>query len=458
MFTATQYGAALQPGFSLHEEQWMNLELLPAEIEVQAAWFAGEFGREFTAVDGHKIHIHQHGLWNHEAGPDFLQAAIQIDDQPVMEGAIEIDSHAKDWEAHGHHQNPEYENVILHLFLVPGSQQTFTRTPQHRLVPQALLPWQELTSPPFPLPNARPGRCVNPISSLSTSQRDELLHAAAAWRLNKKRSRWQRMALTHGIDQALFQATAEVMGYRENKLPFRILVQRLPLKTLRTSPAQAEALLFGGAGFLQGRAAQSSALDSQSYLRDLWEVWWKRQAEFQALPIADTLWSKKGFRPLNHPERRLGALATLLPHWQPYRALMEEGDHQALSSFLAELTHPFWSRHYRLDRPILERDSAQLMGSSRIHDLLANVMAPLIPEEAALRWLFAQRAPQTSRRVAVALERMAGGEPRLIKEWTTLGHHQALLQLFEDYCLKDFSDCTQCGFPSLVERLSLQSE
>ena len=60
-----------------------------------------------------------------------------------------------------------------------------------------------------------------------------------------------------GYDQALFQSLATTLGYKENKLPFALLAQRLPLATLRAEPAAAAALLLGLTG-----AAAASALAS----------------------------------------------------------------------------------------------------------------------------------------------------------------------------------------------------
>ena len=53
---------------------------IPSELELQARWFAGDFGREFVSTNGDQIEIVQFGVWNREAGPDFRDAAIRIND------------------------------------------------------------------------------------------------------------------------------------------------------------------------------------------------------------------------------------------------------------------------------------------------------------------------------------------------------------------------------------------
>src|SRR5205085_6136156 len=52
-------------------DQAMFLPLrIPNEIELQARWFAGEFGRQFISSTGEAIEIVQFGTWNRESGPD----------------------------------------------------------------------------------------------------------------------------------------------------------------------------------------------------------------------------------------------------------------------------------------------------------------------------------------------------------------------------------------------------
>jgi len=63
----------------------------PHELELQARWFAGEFGKNFVSTSGDKIDIIQFGTWNREAGPDFRDAAIAVNDGESRGGCVEID-------------------------------------------------------------------------------------------------------------------------------------------------------------------------------------------------------------------------------------------------------------------------------------------------------------------------------------------------------------------------------
>ena len=54
------------------------------------------------------------GVLNHDAGPDFFNAKIKIDNE-ILVGNIEIHIKASDWINHKHARDKKYDNVILHV-------------------------------------------------------------------------------------------------------------------------------------------------------------------------------------------------------------------------------------------------------------------------------------------------------------------------------------------------------
>ena len=202
-----------------------------SEHELQALWFAGSFGRDFTTTDGRRARVVQFGVWNHEAGPDFAEAAISLDGGAPLRGAIELDPEAADWERHGHATNTDYDAVVLHVFLDRGQREFFTRTTQHRLVPQVRIDLRAIEEPPNPQPEAKPGRCVAPLRELPVEKVREVLLGAAQFRLRRKAAAIARLTELHGPDESLFQALAATLGYKSNKLPFTLLAQPLGVRS-----------------------------------------------------------------------------------------------------------------------------------------------------------------------------------------------------------------------------------
>lgn len=450
MNAADRY-AKLLPA-SVRETPLLRVPRVLTEMELQAHWFAGDFGREFRTVAGGSARVVQFGVWNREAGPDFAEAAVALDGGPPVRGSIELDPEARDWERHGHAENPDYENVVLHVFTRAGAGEFFTRTAQHRNVPQVLLDVTSLTSePPNPLPAAIPGRCCAPLREMAEEQAREVLLGAAQFRLRKKAAALATLTELHGADEALYQALAATLGYKSNKLPFTLLAQRLPLRLLRKGDAAA--LLFGVSGFLPATDLAAFDEPTRSYLRELWERWWPRRAEFERLAIAPKFWRMAGQRPANHPQRRLAALAEIIRHWPKIRALRDRCEPGAIHDFFATLRDEYWDQHYTVSsRPSAKRMA--LIGESRVTEMLANVFFPLAVAADETRWAGFKnlRAPLANQRVEVAALRLFGDSPRGPEFLKHAALQQGLLQVYEDFCLRDASDCAHCPFPRQLAR------
>ncbi len=441
----------------------------PSELELQARWFAGELGREFTGTEGERIRLVQFGIWNRAAGPDFMHAAIQVNGEERT-GAIEIDLEANGWVAHGHAENPAYDEVVLHVFLQDaGAPRFFTRTHANRNVVQVALSAEDVGAlagrPNVPPPEARLGRCSVPLEGMDPDRLGSLLRSAARHRLEQKARRLNAMADAHGREQTLYQGLAEALGYRRNKLPLGILAQRLTLKEmLSNGRVTREARLFGVAGFLEHEAYETGDPEARTYLRGLWDQWWKDQAQWAVSEERKPHWILAGTRPGNHPQRRLGALAAVLDHWKDLRKAFPEGAAEKsgwatnVRKILSGLDHPFWSTHYTLRAKPAPKPMA-LIGRDRVTDILGNLYFPLALADSAgdcPAWQAYLKLPgsQVSESLRRAKLRLLGNHPDRLKLGRLFYEQQALLQLYQDFCLEDHSDCAECPFPEQLREWS----
>src|SRR5438046_4191430 len=314
MHSINRYAEIRKQTSRVGERPLIALPKIPNELELQARWFAGEFGRKFRTLAGEAVEIVQFGFWNREAGPDFQNAVVRIGDGPTSRGTIEIDLLDRNWELHRHSTNPAFDDAILHVFLERSGVEFFARTSTHRNVAQIQLDLAALRDAAAGMvPLAHAGRCVAPLRNLEAERVTSVLEAAAKFRLRQKANRLRQRIEVHGRDEALFQAIAEALGYKQNRLPFTLLAQRLPLAFLRKRREDAEALLFGFAGFLDTPDLDRQRTSTRSYLRSLWDRWWKYREQFSRLVLPAKLWKTSGARPLNHPHHRLAALAVMVP-------------------------------------------------------------------------------------------------------------------------------------------------
>jgi hypothetical protein len=462
--TLTKSYAEIRDTARVREPALLITPRTPNELELQARWFAGDFGKEFVSTAGDKIDIVQFGTWNRETGPDFRDAAIRVNNTQLVRGCIEIDLADRNWETHGHAINPAFDETVLHVFINQSEREFFTRTRSNRNVAQVRID-------PATLPDAfranvalaRPGRCQGPLNSLPEERVQSVLDSAAQFRLQRKAAGIQARIDNHGRDEALFQEIAGALGYKENKLPFTLIAQRVPLKYLRENVEDAEAMLFGIAGFLETPDLAVFKRSTRDYVRELWDRWWPHRDAMQRLILPAKVWKISGTRPVNHPQRRLAALSLLAREWLGFRRALGKKSVAAVRDFFGELAHPFWRFHYTLTAEPSPKPMA-LVGESRFADILANVIFPFWRAEDVHHresvmpridlWSEYAKLPArlSNRSLETGATRLFGQDPRRQRFLKTLAHQQGLLQIYEDFCLRDNSDCAQCPFPEQMRK------
>lgn len=449
---------ALDEGGGEVREGWADA--LPHEMQLQALWFSGQWGRDFVSEDGRSVRVVQFGHWNHGAGPDFEQAVVEIDGER-RSGALELDHRFSDWELHGHAGSEAFNGVVLHVVFEREAKTRFTRTADHRLVPQVVVPRDLLceTLDLFGdgwghLARAHPGRCCRPLARMGSDEVERVMFEAARYRAGRK-ARWRaRVVDALGEEEWLWQALAGSLGYRPNFWAMTLLAQRLPAALLYGDLAKAEALLFGVSGFLPSAPERGWDTTSRGYMRSLWDGWWRHRWEYELTPERAIPWRLAGVRPLNHPQRRLGAMAAALSCWPLIRSMWR--DREGLTDLLLTLEHDYWSRHYTLRSKASPRAMA-LIGKQRIREFQINHLLPecLARGDAeAWRWYMELAAGPVSEKVERVSIRLLGEGSRRKKYLEKAWQHQALLQIDQDFCRRDRSDCQACPFPEQLGQWS----
>ena len=95
-----------------------------------------------------------------------------------------------------------------------------------------------------------------------------------------------------------------------------------------------------------------------------------------------------------------------------------------------------------------------LIGETRVTEMLANVILPFRQSRGQDVWSEYARLPArlTNRRLETGAARLFGDDPRRGEFLRTAAHQQGLLQIYEDFCLQDNSDCAQCPFPEQMQK------
>jgi hypothetical protein len=320
------------------------------------------------------------------------------------------------------------------------------------------------------LPAEFRGKCCAPLGDLTAEQFAKLVREAADVRLHSKASQFQARARHVGWEQALWEGLFRALGYKHNVWPMQRLGElRSRWINGHTDSSAYEARLLGISGLLPPELTRAHA-PADSYLRKIWDHWWRDRDEFADCLLPRSLWRLHGLRPANHPHRRIalasrwvtaGDLPRRLERW----CNVEVKNSALPESLLAALQvepDDFWSWHWTFRSQRLAR-AQPLVGGTRITDLAINVVLP---------WLWARALEGKSTAVQSAMhkryhawppaednsllrqarERLLGGAPR--KVLATAAAQQGLIQIVRDFCEQSNSLCDHCRLPELVGNIA----
>ena len=88
----------------------------PSEADVARWWHQGAYSRVVT-TRGRSLQVLYPGRPSPQAGPDFRDSLLATEEGELIRGDVEVHLRQGDWVGHGHHQDPRYRDVVLHLFL-----------------------------------------------------------------------------------------------------------------------------------------------------------------------------------------------------------------------------------------------------------------------------------------------------------------------------------------------------
>ncbi len=322
---------------------------------------------EFRTAGEARIRVLYPGRFGTAAGPDFRDALLDVEGLGLVRGDVEIHIRQRDWAAHGHGGDPNYNGVVIHGALEVDSPKT--ALPSGTSAPVVSLSsllaeaedvesadpgdtqvtsrlWELLASRGYP----RPG---------SAADAGNLLDGAGDERFRRKAATLGRFATEQGPEQTLYEALLEGLGYRYNQQPFVRLAQAAPIAALRRSglrvlteqrPMVLRHWLLAASGLAEGSSAAPQRLPP---------------GFGPAMDRKD--WHLFRVRPANHPAMRIEGAAEMVARFLEVGILKGLADATGTPSQLtAALT-------------VDGRDGRTApIGAARARDLAINAALPLL--------------------------------------------------------------------------------
>lgn len=306
----------------INETYKPNLDKMD-EAFVQKLWNEQRFfDTNMAAIDGRTIRVLKPGIWNHNEGPDFMHAEIEIDGELYM-GDVEIHVQSSEWYRHKHHLNSRYNRVILHAVYFDDHINLRTRLQNGKRLPTLeLLKW--IAADTGDLYDQTQGAATEDRTCRVTGKqlnievlkgvfeslgRERFLEKAESMRLLRTRL---------DFEQLLYEGIMEALGYARNSKAFRELAQHVPFTDFDgKSELEIQAMLFGVAGLLPSQREKPlpTEVTNDPNIEGLERLW--RASEYAELPacMTEARWSFTS-RPMNHPTRRIAAMGKLIHNAQ----------------------------------------------------------------------------------------------------------------------------------------------
>lgn len=444
------------------------------ERHLQVMWWEQKYFKNLKTNEGLPIEIISPGIWNSEAGPDFLKAHLKIGDHE-FKGDIEIHLNDESWMHHGHHMDARYDQVILHVSLYPpqakkevisskGRQIFQTHLEKFLTISQSrILQLIDLDQYPY-RKFLGSGHCSqNLFSQLPEEKVFELFQSAAEWRLMQKanyikgRVDDQSLWLPAGIAMAL--------GYKLNTESFFELFLRL-LKYKDRSEQELLALGLGITGFFAPKF-QNKWRASSTY--KALEAIYHKLSPYVPHVVTLTL---NQIRPLNHPVRRIAYLVKLMKdplmgsiykeiclcwhqNW-PSACLQKDWVQlrEKLTDRIPSYEDPYWNQHFTFEKE-MQNVQLPLVGKGFKENVLVNTVLPLLffsilqknnPSETSAFREFYKTIPANYSNKANYISHRFFGDQSKGQILQKAQQQQGAFQIYEDFCSHHEASCEGCNF------------
>lgn len=424
-------------------------------------WRFQYFGQgDLTTTQGEYLKVLDPGIRNEHAGPDFLNAHIQIGNIHWY-GHIELHVHASAWQTHQHHLDRAYENVILHVVWYdkePIQRADRTSLPtlilEHRVAPDLIKQCAQLIAQQTDIP------CEKQLYQVSPIIQHVMLDKVLFQRLtHKNKLIYQLLSNNRGNwEETAYQLLAHNFGFKVNSAAMLTMCTSLPYQVIqkqRIDITQLEALLLGQAGLLKKDTQtapadeyQSTLLQHHAYLSHKYQ-----------LPLHRMSWMHWKFfrlRPANFPTIRIAQLAQVLYQQKHLFNWLIHTPAATLRNELTIIQSSYWQHHYVFGK--VSKKKLPGLGVSSINNILINTVVPLLVAYG--------KAHDQSAYIDTALDILHTLPPEynlITQRWEKLGmkianafDSQALIELYHHFCTQ--KKCLTCTIgASLLQRAMPQT-
>lgn len=399
-------------------------------------WENRLLSKDLRTVDGEDVSIVSVGVRNHDSGPDYINARIQIGGT-LWVGHIEMHVNASDWFKHGHQDDDAYDNVVLHVVYHNDCERLNIPTLEikGKFDESILAGYEGFLRSRLWIP------CEKLISGVQQFTWLSWLERIVVERLEAevKDVFAQLVENNYDWEQTMYQRVMRYLGMKVNNDAFELLAKLLPLRILRKhidNAIQVEAMVFGCAGFLEQTFEEPYPVLLQREFKIL-----RSKFNLSIMPMA--YWKFLRMRPPNFPTIRLAQTASLICHCNSwFSKLLEINDLKSIRELFDIDTNEYWNTHFVFGKP--SKMMKKTLGPTAIDVLVINAIVPVL-----FSYGIYHDDDELKDRSLGFLEKMEPEDNLVLRKFRSMGvvacnaqQSQAILHLYKCYCKK--RKCLNC--------------
>lgn len=331
-------------------------------------------GNLFTTTTGLTLTVQNFGMLNPNAGPDFLNAQIEVDDH-IWAGSIEFHVKSSDWFLHGHQADESYNNVIAHFVYEHDRDVEIagvkipTVELKNRIDLNHFNKYYAVAKSSSPIPCAT--NIVEVDAFIVYQQKQRVLFSRL---MRKSDIILQDLERHNGdVEKAFYLALARCFGGKVNGQAFEQLIAKTELHMLhkaRDYESTIPAILFGMSGLLPKR-------HKESYVQDLISEFEFQKHRLNLQPMTGLEFRYSKMFPSGFPTIRLAQFCEIVRNGLPVGTLIsgELSFDEIRKWFEIELAD-FWQTHYRFEN--LTKKKKTTLSTDFIELIFINAIIPFL--------------------------------------------------------------------------------
>lgn len=400
---------------------------------------------DLKTTEGDDVTIISVGNRNFDSGADYINARIKIGGT-FWAGQVEIHVRSSDWFKHNHHNDENYNNVILHVVYENDTDKLNipTLVIKNRFNVSLFHNYNRFLNSRSWIPCGEFIGGIQNFTVISWLDRMLVEHLENEckeldFKLKNNQYDWE---------QAFYQRLMRYFGLKVNNDSFEYLSRLLPLNLLLRhidNEDYVNAMFFGCAGFLDKDFEE----DYPSLLKRDFQML-RSKFGLKVMPLSN--WKFLRLRPPNFPTIRIAQLAKIITkNGNMFSKIRDADDIEEIKDLFDVELNSYWDNHFQFDK-ISKVERRKVLGKTAVDLIIINAIVPML-----FHYGYIHSLESCKEKAMCFLEQIEAEDNLIIRNFQNSGivlqnafQTQAILHMYKYYCKR--RRCLDCRIYSVLSK------